>query len=52
MSLLHVLRARLLCWQMVRRGLLVRDGQRWVITAKGRALAGLLDHLDEPGARR
>ncbi len=52
MSLLGVLRARLNCWRMVRRGLWRRDGQRWVITAKGRALAGLLDHLDGPGARR
>lgn len=49
--LLGVLRGRLTRSRMVRAGLWRRDGQRWFLTPRGRALAGLLDHLDGPGAR-
>jgi hypothetical protein len=50
--LLGCLRARLTRLRMIRRGLLERDGTRYVLTSRGRALAGLLDQLDGPGARR
>jgi hypothetical protein len=39
--LLGVLRARLNWWQMVRAGLLERDGTRYVLTSTGRCYASM-----------
>jgi hypothetical protein len=46
--LLGCLRGHLTRLRMVRAGLLRRDGQRWVLTSRGRAFASLRDAYGWP----
>jgi hypothetical protein len=46
--LLGFLRVRLTRLRKVRRGLLERDGQRWVLTSRGRAFSSLRDAYGGP----